>query len=293
MLQSLAKRCIFVFFSGFLIAVCSSAQDGIFPAGNRHLYIHCEGDRRGPAVIIESGAGRDSTDWIKVQPEVAHFTRVCAYDREGLGKSIVDGIRDPESESADERCADLHNLLSSARIPPPYLLVGHSGGGILMRRFTKNYPSEVVGMVLVDSSHEEQIWRFRAIDPDSIAGPPADPVKARRGGMLPTPGERLVWHVDFPLIVLEHGRPFKFEGSMAAHAAEFNAAMNVMAKDLASRSSKGQLRIAPQSGHYIMLDQPELVIQAIHDVWLQCWRGTGTGDSEFPEQFTQPAERTQ
>jgi len=269
-----------IFLPGLLVA-CSSAQTGIFSAGNRNLYIHCEGDRHGSAVIFESGAGRDSSDWIKVQPEVAHFTQVCTYDREGLGKSTVDGVRDPEGESADERCADLHNLLASAHIPPPYILVGHSGGGILVRRFTRNYTTEVAGMVLVDSSHEEQIWRFRAIDPDSIAGPPADPVKARRGGMLPTPGERLAWHYDIPLIVLEHGRPFKFEGSMAAHAAEFNAAMDAMAKDLASRSSKGQLRIAPQSGHYIMLDQPDLVIQAIRDVWLQCMRSSDSATPGF------------
>jgi pimeloyl-ACP methyl ester carboxylesterase len=146
------------------------------------------------------------------------------------GKSQVDPAHDPEAESIDEHSADLQQLLQTAKVPPPYILVGHSAGGILIRRFTRNDSSEVVGMVLVDSAHEEQIWRFRAIDPYSVQGPPADPVKARRGGGLPDPGERLVWHYDVPLIVLYHGIPFKFEGSMASHTDEFNAAMYAMAK---------------------------------------------------------------
>jgi hypothetical protein len=76
-----------------------------------------------------------------------------------------------------------------------------------------------------------------------------------------------VWHTDKPLIVLEHGIPLTFEGPLAAHAAEFNAAVDSMAKDLASRSSKSQLRIAKNSGHDIMLHEPQIVVQAIRDVW--------------------------
>lgn len=262
------KQLLLLFISALFLTAQSPAQTGIFAAGERHLYLHCEGERHGPAVILEAGGHRDSSDWWKVQPDAARITQVCSYDREGLGKSQVDPQHDPDAESIDEHCADLQHLLQTAKVPPPYILVGHSAGGILIRRFTRNYTSEVVGMVLVDSAHEEQIWRFRAIDPSSVQGPPADPVKARRGGMT-EPGERLVWHYDIPLIVLFHGIPFTFEGSMAAHTDEFNAAMDAMAKDLASRSSKGQFRVATHSGHDIMLDQSELVIQAIHDVWIQ------------------------
>jgi hypothetical protein len=247
-------------------ALCS-AQTGIFEAGSRHLYLHCEGERHGPAVVLDAGLYRESSDWIKVQPEVAQFTQVCGYDREGLGKSIVDKGASPETECIDEQVEDLRNLLKTVHVAPPYILVGHSGGGIRVRRFTLDHPTEVVGLVLLDSAHEEQIWRFQAIDPSSVQGPPADPLKAHCGGMLHVPGERLVWHYDIPLIVLEHGIPLSFEGSMAAHTDEFNAAVDAMAKDLASRSSKGQLRIAKKSGHEIMLDEPALVIKAIHDVW--------------------------
>lgn len=81
----------------------------------------------------------------------------------------------------------------------------------------------------------------------------------------------LVWHHDKPLIALEHGIPLSFDGRMAAHTAEFNAAVDSMTKDLASRSSKGQLRIAIRSGQEIMLDEPEVVIEAVHDAWTEAF----------------------
>lgn len=257
----------FVTCIGLLAARNSSAQTGIITAGSRHLYLQCTGDRHGPAVILEAGLFRDSTDWREVQPKVAQFTQVCSYDREGLGKSLIDTGAQPETECIDDEIEDLHSLLKAAHVAPPYVLVGHSAGGVLVRRFTRNHPAEVVGLGFVDSAHEEQIWRFQAIDPASVQGPPADPARARCGGGLPTPGERLVWHSDVPLIVLEHGIPLTFEGSLAAHTAEFNAAVDVMAKDLAQRSSHGQLWIARHSGHDIMLDEPRLVVRSIHEVW--------------------------
>jgi len=256
-------------FSLLLCDCVASAQTGIFPAGSRHLYIHCEGRRHGPAVILEAGLFRDSTDWRLVQPEVAHFTQVCSYDREGLGKSVVDTSAKPEDECIDVAVDDLRNLLKSAHVAPPYILVGHSGGGPRVRRYTRNYPDEVAGLVFVDSAHEEQIWRFQAIDPRSVQGPQTNPERAICGGGLPYPGQRLTWHTDKPLIVLEHGIPLTFDPPLDAHTAEFNAAVDNMAKDLASRSTKGQLRIAKKSGHDIMLDEPQVVAQAIRDIWDQ------------------------
>ena len=261
--------------------VQSPAQTGVFATGDRHLYLHCEGRPHGPAVILDAGLFRDSSDWHLVQPKVASFAQVCSYDREGLGKSLVDGVR-PEADCINRQEADLHSLLRSAHISGPYVLVGHSAGGIHIRRFTSNYPDEVSGLVFVDSAHEEQIWRFQAIDPSSVQGPPADPANAHCGGSLPTPGERFVWRVNIPLVVLEHGIPLTVEGSMAAHTAEFNKAVADMAKDLASRSSQGQLRIAQHSGHDIMLDEPLVVVQAIHDVWEAA--GNGAPHSGSPVQ---------
>ena len=245
----------------------AQAQSGIFPAGDKHLFLHCEGRRHGPAVILDSGLFRDASDWRLVIPEIGRFTQVCSYDREGLGQSTVDKGASPESVCIDESVEDIRNLLKSVKIAPPYVLVGASGGGIRVRRFTTNYPSEVAGLVFVDSAHEEQIWRFIQIDPRSVQGPPADPNRAHCGGMLMSPGEKLVWHFDKPLIVLEHGIPLSFDGPLAAHTAEFNVAVDEMAKDLASRSAMGELRVADKSNHEIMLDEPPAVVRAIHDVW--------------------------
>jgi len=202
-------------------------------------------------------------------PKIARFTQVCSYDREGLGQSIVDhGGAPPETESIEEQVDDLKNLLGATHVSAPYLLVGHSAAGVLVRRFTKDYPEKVAGLVFIDSAHEEQVWRYQAIDPRSVAGPPADPAFVKRGGGT-APGERFVWHTDKPLIVLEHGIPLSFDGPLAAHTAEFNAVVNSMTRDLASRSSKGQLRIALRSGHEIMLDDPVVVIEAVHDAWTE------------------------
>jgi hypothetical protein len=252
-----------------LLLLCSrgsSAQSGIFAAGERHLYLDCEGQRHGPAVILDAGLYRDSSDWKAVEPEIARFTQVCSYDREGLGKSLVDKDVKPETECIDEQVEDLRNLLRSGHIRPPYVLVGHSAGGIRVRRFTRDHPGEVSGLVFVDSAHEEQSWRFQAIDPSSVQGPPANPDFVRCGGGLPTPGEHLVWHYNKPLIVLEHGIPLTFDGPMAAHTAEFNTAVDSMARDLVSRSSKAQFRVAAKSEHDIMLDEPQVVVQAVQDV---------------------------
>ena len=255
-----------IVFSIYCPGLCS-AQTGIFEAGKRHLYLHCEGMRQGPVVLLSTGLYREASDWRLIMPEIARFTQVCSYDREGLGQSTVDhDSAGPESESTDEQVEDLKNLLASAHIAAPYLLVGHSAGGILVRRFARYLPDTVAGFVFIDSAHEEQIWRFQAIDPRSVQGPPADPAFVKRNGGL-SPGELWIWHYDKPLIVLEHGIPLSFEGPLAAHTAELNAAVDSMARDLASRSSMGQLRIAIRSGHEIMLDEPRIVVEAVQDAW--------------------------
>jgi pimeloyl-ACP methyl ester carboxylesterase len=112
----------------------ASAQSGVFPAGEKHLYIYCEGQRQGPAVVLDAGLFRDSTDWKLVVPDIAKFTQVCDYDREGLGKSTIDKVVEPESECIDESAEDIRLLLKSVHVPPPYVLVGASGGGIRVRR---------------------------------------------------------------------------------------------------------------------------------------------------------------
>ena len=123
--------------------------------GGYQLHILCQG-QGSPTVVIEAGAGDFCLGWEQVWPEVAKLTRVCTYDRAGLGWSE----RSPKSRTAQNVVAELHSLLTKAGLEGPYVLVGHSIGGLYVRLYEHQYPDEVVGLVLVDASHEEQSLRF-------------------------------------------------------------------------------------------------------------------------------------
>jgi pimeloyl-ACP methyl ester carboxylesterase len=105
-----------------------------------------------PTIILESGMGGCSLDWSLVQPELAKHTRVISYDRAGFGWS-TETVDEP---TCKKYVADLRSLLSKLGLAPPYLLVGHSYGGMIMRLFASEHPEEVIGIVLVDSTHEKR-----------------------------------------------------------------------------------------------------------------------------------------
>lgn len=128
----------------------------------RRMNLHCTG-HGSPVVIFESGLGDQIRAWAMVQPDVAKRTRACSYDRAGFGYSDPSGRDGTGANSVD----DLHRLLNAAAVPPPYILVGHSLGGMYVRLFAHRYPSEVAGMVLVDSTSEEQARRFWELDPSA------------------------------------------------------------------------------------------------------------------------------
>ncbi|MFN0104347.1 MAG: alpha/beta fold hydrolase [Bryobacteraceae bacterium] len=106
-------------------------------------------------MILEAGFPGSSLDWTRVQPAFAKFTRVCSYDRAGFGWS---DLHEPP-RSAVQIAEELHLLLSNAAVPGPYVLVGHSMGGLYSRAFVRKFPESVVGLVLVDATHEDQ-WDF-------------------------------------------------------------------------------------------------------------------------------------
>ena len=126
--------------------------DGKIKTVDHELHILCMGNGS-PTVILEAGSGGDLSTWKEVQPKIALFSRVCSYSRAGLGQSSG------QHQNAENIAEDLHLLLNSKEIkihsPSPFILIGHSFGGIYIRNYLEKYPKEVSGMVLVDATPEE------------------------------------------------------------------------------------------------------------------------------------------
>jgi len=148
-----------------------------------------------PTVVLETGLGGMCSAWGWIQPETAKFSRVVAYDRAGLGWSGPDTA--PKTASLIAR--RLHHVLLHYHVPPPYVLVGHSMGGLFIRVFADLYPDEVAGMVLIEAVHPDQHLRSTAISAHMCSGfrfLKAAPFLARLGyvrlaGLLNSWGEGL------------------------------------------------------------------------------------------------------
>jgi pimeloyl-ACP methyl ester carboxylesterase len=120
--------------------------------GGHQLHLVCQGEGS-PTVILEQGGGGTSLAWFNVQPRVAEVTRVCAYDRAGLGWSQTG----PEPRDGTRIAEELHALLDKAGEVGPFVMAGWSYGGLFVRAFAERYPAEVVGVALLDSTHPE-VW---------------------------------------------------------------------------------------------------------------------------------------
>jgi pimeloyl-ACP methyl ester carboxylesterase len=277
-----------------------SPLDGsLFYVGGHKMHIDCTG-RGSPAVILESGLGDTYLSWRKVQPQIAQLTRVCSYDRAGIGYS------DPSSgpRTSKVMAEELHALLRVAGIAPPYILVGHSLGGYNVRLYASLYRNEAAGMVLVDASHPDQDNRFplelknmegtwlreaefleytmpfgiprlmglceeepiqRAAEcnfhtaREGVAELKAFPESASQTAATGSLG-------DTPLAVLSHD-PEKPSADLPADIAKpTNDAWEKMQEELAHLSTRGTQAIAKNSAHYIQLDRPDVVIEAIRNV---------------------------
>jgi pimeloyl-ACP methyl ester carboxylesterase len=137
------------------------------------MYYECAG-HGSPTVVLEAGLGGDHLSWSVVAPELAPTTRTCSYDRAGVGLSARDGPH----RTGREQVTDLHDLLSAAGEKPPYVVAGHSYGGLLVHEFAATYRHDVAGVVLVDSSHPRMVRRFL----DAL-GPPKPGESPVRGAL--------------------------------------------------------------------------------------------------------------
>jgi pimeloyl-ACP methyl ester carboxylesterase len=267
--------------------------------GPYQLHIYCTGSGS-PAVILDSGMGDSYLSWRKVQPQIAHFTRVCSYDRAGLGYS--DHSRHPSTSK--DFAKELHTLLHNAGISAPYVLVGHSMGGFDVRLYASLYRSDVAGMVLVDSSHpaqqsrlppalndmdatwlrEQEFMEFampfgvprllgfcgndaevRAAEcnfhdaHEGVAELKAIAESAAQAAATGSLG-------DMPLVVLSHDPDAPQPDLPEDLVKPTNEAWQQMQEELVRLSARGKQVIAKNSGHYIQLDRPDLVIAGVRSV---------------------------
>ena len=137
--------------------------------GGFRLHLHCTGNGS-PTIVLDAALGASSLSWSIVQPELARLSRVCSYDRGGFGWSDPG----PMPRTADRIAEELHILLERARVPPPYVLVGHSFGGLVALIFARRFRSVISGLVLVDPAHAE----------DWVTPAPKEQVQIDRGVRL-------------------------------------------------------------------------------------------------------------
>jgi len=123
----------------------------LFDVGGHRLHLHCAGEGS-PAVIFDAALGASSLSWSLVQPAIARLTRACVYDRAGFGWSEAG----PLPRTVGRIAAELRRLLAAADVRPPYVLVGHSYGALVMRLFAAGNRDQVAGLVLVDPAHPEE-----------------------------------------------------------------------------------------------------------------------------------------
>ena len=269
--------------------------------GGYRIHLYCTGERTAgqPTVILESATGAASPDWGLVQPQISKITRVCSYDRAGYGWSD----KGPLPRTSKYLAEELHTLLTMSGEEGPYVLVGHSFGGHVIRLFAHQYPQEVVGVVLVDARPEELALRPATSEFELTMGA----FLARFGffrllgkltmtpEILETLPQNYPWQFilypntmenlrdedpldsdkqvlasrslgDLPLIVIVHGNPSMFANLPAEDALLAEADWQAAQKKLAASSSYSQLVVAEGSGHAIPFERPDVIIDAIQQM---------------------------
>jgi pimeloyl-ACP methyl ester carboxylesterase len=264
------------------------------------IHLSCVGTGR-PLVILEAGAGRGEADWAKVQPSIGDLTQVCSYDR-------------ASDHCCEEVVSDLHLALRGASLPGPYVLVGHSLGGLYARRFASRFPEDSAGMVLVDSADEKQLTgivapglqpelyrpgamsdselqeffkdlgrRMMAQHPPPAAGNTASANSEDGSGEIRM--ARFYRQVaderhDFmlsgrPLIVLTATRTAPMPRFSADQIAQLEEDHRLLQTRMPLLSRNSKQIVVPDSGHFVQLDRPDVVVAAVREVVRAVRRGGG------------------
>ena len=230
---------------------------GLVDVGGHRLRIERFG-KGSPTVVFEAGLAQPRTTWGRVPSDVAAFTQAVIYDRAGLGDS--DEVTGPRTSK--QTVAELHTMLKNAGIEPPFILVGHSFGGLNVRLFASQFPEEVSGIVLVDASHEDEYNRLAALLPE----PERNKYLQHEGGgnyekvdLLASAEEvRATVLKPLPLIVIS------VPGKSGNPASEAGAKLHdELQAALARLLPTASQVIAENSGHFVQLDRPDLLTDAI------------------------------
>ncbi|MGH8615698.1 MAG: alpha/beta fold hydrolase [Gammaproteobacteria bacterium] len=262
----------------------------LLDVGGFKLHLYCVG-LGSPTVVLDAGLGGSAADWTKVQQLVRQTTNACIYDRAGYGWSDPG----PAPRTSGRLASELRTLLARAKVPPPYIVVGHSFGGYNARLFSSFYPDDTVGLVLVDSPHEAQVPNLfqhqiiRMIDPHGLLqriwtpelagvlssadlgaiapllGLKAKTLHAILGELaaFKESGDELAASLinpDLPLVVIMHGLRVLPSGLGDQMEREWLQLL----RRLALRQRHSRFVIAEKSAHLVPLEQPELVAAEIH-----------------------------
>ena len=258
----------------------------------RKVFIACRGTGS-PTVVLEAGTGDVGRVWSMepfgpgraVFPAVARFTRVCVYDRPGTYLlpdqfSRSDPVVMPRT--AFDIARDLRALLRAAHVPGPYVLAGHSFGGLVARLYATAFPQKVAGLVSIDAQNEDFTAAYKEfLTPEQYVSAVLEPTPPpgldypdyERLALVPSAAQVSQAQADTPLrrmpfVVLSHSKtlpnPFGFPDDWPI--AELDHAFQQSQNMLASLLPNAQHVIATRSGHYIQLDQPRLVTSEIRRV---------------------------
>jgi pimeloyl-ACP methyl ester carboxylesterase len=249
-----------------------------FDIGGRSLFLDSQGTGT-PTVIIERGMGCASTNdpsWLPFRAALAPTVRFCLYDRANLGQSDPA----PGPRTAADVVADLHTLLQVARIPPPYIVVGHSLGGLFARLYADQYRHDIAGILLDDAMHPDGLDAELAVLGSAHSADPFG-VQDRRALLqavatdsadLPEPimhmpslaQVRRTRHLGTtPLVILtgaHHAWPSDFPPDLVNR---LQAAWQRINDQLSTLSTQSRRIIAERSGHQPHIDEPQTVVDAI------------------------------